>query len=137
MHGKILDYLHEVAIAVPRVGSGKLAAAVVYKGRIVSVGINQMKTHPLQLKYQSSPLKSSLHAEIAAIIRCSRILNEREISRASICVARDKKVLGVHSYGLARPCTGCLDCIIAFGFKDIWYTNDAGSFQPYDQIKLT
>ena len=125
-HDRILDYLHKVAVAVPKVGSGRLAAAVVYKGRIISVGVNQAKTHPLQVKWNRNPLRSSLHAEVAAIIRSSRILNEDEIRRASIYVARSKKILGVESPGLAKPCDGCLDLIVASGFNGVYYTTEDG-----------
>jgi len=136
MHTRILDYLHEIAIAVPRIGSGSLAAAIVYKGRIISVGVNQMKTHPLQMKYQSNPMRISLHAEIAAIVRGSKLLTESEIRKASVYVSRNKKISGVNSYGLAQPCRGCLDCIMAFGFKDLWHTNNSGSSEPFTHVKL-
>lgn len=125
-HSRILDYLHKVAIAVPKIGSGKLAAAIVYRGRIIAVGINQAKTHPLQEKFKKNPHRNSLHAEVSAIIRGSRILNEYELSRASIYVARSKKVNGIDSPGLAKPCAGCLDLIIASNIKEVWYTDEGG-----------
>lgn len=127
---RILDHLHEIAIAVPKIGAGKLAAAVVYKGEIACIGVNQLKTHPLQSKYTKNPLRDSLHAEIAAIVRYSRIANEDDFRKASIFVARTKRVGqgGKWGYGLARPCAGCFSCIQAFGFKEIWYTEDGPNF---------
>ena len=132
-HKSILDYLHKVAIAVPKVGSGKLAAAIAHKGKILAVGVNQYKTHPLQAKWKVNRLRDSLHAEIAAIVRGSRILNEDEMRKASIYVARAKKDKGEYVYGLARPCDGCFSCIEAFGFKEVWYTTDD---QDIDRIKM-
>ena len=130
---KILEHLFKVAIAVPKIGGGKLAAAIVYKSDIVCIGVNQLKTHPLQSKHTTNPLRKSLHAEIAAIVRGSRILDDDEFSRSSLYVARAKKECGADAWGLAKPCTGCINCISAFNIQNVCYTNDDGS---YSQIGM-
>ena len=52
-HEKVLDLLAVVAEGVDRniTSSGaRLAAAIVYKNRVISVGINQKRSHPFQAK---------------------------------------------------------------------------------------
>jgi len=132
---RIQSLLFETALATPRVGSGKLASAIIYRGNIISVGFNQNKTHPMQLKWMVNPKRTTLHAEVNAIVRASRVLGEYEFSRSSIYVARVKKeeIRGNWMYGMAKPCAGCMRCIISFGIRELWYSTDDGDF---DRLKL-
>lgn len=127
----LIETLYATAVATERVGSGKLAAAVVYKGSVVSVGFNQRKTHPMQVKWTRNPNKTTLHAEINAICRASRIIDEYEFSKSSIYVVRVKKdpVTKKWILGMAMPCGGCFDCIQAFGIKEVFYSTNNGEIE--------
>lgn len=131
LQARIQSLLFETALATPRVGSGKLAAAVVYRGNVASVGFNQNKTHPMQLKWMVNPKRITLHAEVNALCRASRILDEYEFSRSSIYVARVKKeeIRGNWTYGMAKPCAGCMRCIMSFGIRELWYSTNDGDFE--------
>ncbi len=94
--------------------------AIIYdkKGRVLSVGQNSyVKTHPLQKKFAEktgNPHKITLHAEIAAIVKC------RSLSKAhTIKIFRFD---GDGRPGLAKPCKICADAIRAAGIKNIQHT---------------
>lgn len=107
----------------------KLAACVVHKGRIVSFGLNRMKSHPFQLQYGKNRHSWFLHAEIDAIYRATKRLSTHELSKSTLYVARVKfeNVLPRRmTPGLARPCVGCARCIVNFDLKRVVYTTDQG-----------
>ena len=88
----------------------KLAAAVVYKNKVISIGFNQYKTHTLQKKFSRNDRCIYLHAEVHAIQRALRFLTEKEFRRSCIFVSRIKfrepgrpEIIS----GIARPCEGC------------------------------
>ena len=76
----ILDTLAKVAAANPGLRE-KFAAAVVYRNRIISVGMNSMKSHPLAAKYRKNPHAIFLHAEVAAIKNALREIEDRKSTR--------------------------------------------------------
>ena len=56
-HEKVMDLLAVVAEGVARntTSTGaRLAAAVVYKNRIISIGVNQKRSHPFQARYSKN-----------------------------------------------------------------------------------
>jgi len=123
MAKNIVNTLLKIAESVPKVGCGKLAAAVVSKGRVVSFGVNSMKTHPIAKQFNKYPY---LHAETEALIRASKVLDNREMSRSVLYVVR-YKYSGSNKYpdmGMAKPCSGCMHCAAHFGIKKIVYSTD-------------
>jgi deoxycytidylate deaminase len=98
-----------------------MAAAIVVGNRIISFGINQnIKGHPKQQPRPGWIRQASIHAELDALIRADYNL----ISGSAVYVVRRKIIDG--SYGLARPCNGCLKLLIDYGIKKIIYTIDTG-----------
>lgn len=94
--------------------------AIIYdkKGRVLSVGQNSyVKTHPLQKKFAEKagqPHRESLHAEVAAIIKC------RSLEKAHTI-----KIFRFDSEGrpaLAKPCKICEGAIHAAGIKNVEHT---------------
>ena len=120
---KIVSTLLKIAESVPKVGCGKLAAAVVLKGRVVSFGVNSMKTHPIAKQFNRYPY---LHAETEALIRASKVLDDREMSRSVLYVVRYKMADDSFSpvMGMAKPCSGCMHCAAHFGIEKIFYSTD-------------
>jgi len=52
---KILDFLSKAAEAADHSGMrARLAAAIVLRGDIISVGFNRKKSHPFQVQYQTN-----------------------------------------------------------------------------------
>lgn len=127
----ILHTLTKVAIANPN-PSEKLAAAIVYRNKIISIGINSMKSHPLQAKYGKNEHAIFLHAEIAAIKNALRETSVEELSRCEIYIARIKKPSQFsleYGWGLAKPCEGCARAIAEFGLKKTVYTTDHDDYE--------
>jgi len=95
----------------------RVVAAVVNKGKIVAIGKNQNKTHPVAARYSKHPEAIYLHAEVDAINKAKRLL--RDLSKAELHIVRMKHD---GSLGLARPCSGCSKCIKAEKIPKIFYT---------------
>lgn len=101
---------------LPKVG------AVLSVNRQYMIGRNTYKTHPLQKRFAVNEHKIHMHAEIAAIVNALRIWPKEDIKGSSMYVAR------VHRDGTivdAKPCTGCMGAIAAFGISSIHWTEGA------------
>ena len=123
---KYLSYAKNIAELSDyrRVHMGCIA---VLGNKILSVGYNTTKTHPLQAHYnrlrgfKDDLCNHGLHAEIACLLP----LRGSEI-------AFDKLKLYIYrlrcdgGYGMARPCKGCMAFIKSCGIHDIYYTTDDG-----------
>ena len=129
-HEKVLDLLAVVAEGVDRntTSSGaRLAAALVYKNRIVSVGINQKRSHPFQAKYSKNEDAIYLHAETDTIRTALRHLSEKQLSKATLYVCRIKHADGPDTpliWGLSKPCVGCQRAIATFDIKGVVYSEE-------------
>lgn len=108
----------------------KLAAAVVYKNKIVSIGINRNKTDPLQAKFGKNDEAIYLHAEIHAIKNALRELSVDDLAKCDLYVCRVKrpseKTKKKFVWGMSKPCSGCARAIAEFGIRNVIYTTDCG-----------
>ena len=126
---KIIQQLKLVASDVAPVSRARLAAAVVYKNKIISIGINQDKTHPWAVKFQKNEHATSLHAEVDAIKKASYRLSEHELAKSTLIVVRVRTtneqfpVKDREVFGIAKPCDGCQSCIDAHKINRVVYTD--------------
>ena len=90
----------------------QLCALVVKKNRVLSVGYNNPKTHPL-----AKTKMKQLHAEMDAIIGCT----EEQLDGAELIVVRARRD---NKIGMAKPCKACHDFIKLMGIKRVYYTVD-------------
>lgn len=103
----------------------KLAAGVVKKNRLVAIGYNQLKSHPLQSQFGKNLDSVYLHAEIDAIRKSIRLLNTSELTDCVLYVLRVKRGSnGDWIRGLSKPCDGCYRAINNYGIKRVYYTTD-------------
>ncbi len=118
----MLDVAFKVAEANPIDDLPKMAAVLIdSKGKIVAIGMNRLKSHPLQKRYARNHHSILLHAEIDALRRAVKTHTRAEIAEMSIFVAR------VNKNGLpclAKPCKGYEQDLKAFGIKSIVWTED-------------
>ena len=119
---KIISDLTKAAKDAPKVANYKLAAAIVYKNRIISIGSSSYKTSPFQKRYAADEYKIFLHAEISAIKRALRYLAVDDLKNTSLYVCRVKKA----GWGNSKPCIGCQRAIAEFGIKKVFYTTEDG-----------
>lgn len=114
-----------------------LGCVITYKRKVISVGRNKDKTHPLQGRYnkyrnfnnsEHMYIKHSIHAEIDAISSIPYLIG-KEIDKEN---GWDKVSLYVCRYSTnksiacSRPCKACMNAIINLGIKNVYYTEDFG-----------
>lgn len=102
-----------------QVRSSRHAAAIVYKGQVLSLGNNKLKTHPIMLKYGKNDKSIYLHAEVDAIVRCINKFGSSILSNCSLYVLRLDKM---NRICISKPCEGCQKAIEAFGVRHVYYT---------------
>ena len=127
----ILHTLTKVAAANPH-NAEKFAAAIVFRNRIVSVGMNSMKSHPMAAKYGKNKEAIFLHAEIDSIKNALREIDIDDFSKCDLYICRVKKPKPFSKqfvWGLAKPCPGCERAVVAFGIKRVIYTTDEGDYK--------
>jgi tRNA(Arg) A34 adenosine deaminase TadA len=100
------------------IGSSRHAAAIVHNGKILSIGHNRRKTHPLMLKFQHKPYKIFLHAEIDAIVK---IKDKTLLKECQLYVARRSKGNNILN---SEPCETCKKAIRFFGIKQVYWTEN-------------
>lgn len=91
----------------------QLGAVIVRGSKVISVGINHIKTHPKS----PHPFKS-LHCEMAAVL-----LAKQDLTNCEIYVYREIKS---GEKAISRPCVYCIPFIQDVGIKKIHYTIDGG-----------
>jgi len=91
----------------------KMGSVIVRGSKVISVGTNNIKTHPRS----PHPFKS-LHAEMAAIL-----LTKQDLKGCELYVFRELKN---GKLALSRPCEYCWELIYASGIKEVHYTVNEG-----------
>jgi len=132
-HKKYFNILEKVAIASEPVFRQRIAALLVYKGEILSIGVNKKKTHPFQKKFAKNKEAIYLHAETDCIVNALKSYDTDIISKSTMYVLRLKRPTTDSKhfvYGLSKPCEGCMRAIAQFDIKHVYYTIDEG----YDYI---
>lgn len=128
---EILKTLTKVAAANQN-PTEKFAAAIVFRNRIVSIGLNSMKSHPLQAKYSKNIHSVFLHAEIDSIKNALREIDIDDFPKCDLYICRVKKPKPFSKqfvWGMAKPCSGCERAVVAFGIKSVIYTLDSGDYK--------
>lgn len=122
---KFTELLARVAEDVAPVFRARIAAGIVIKNELISIGTNQVKTHPLQAKFAKHYQAIHIHAEIDAIAKAVKKIDPKRLANATLYVTRVKQDReGNPVYGLAKPCQGCTRAIASFGLKRVVWTND-------------
>lgn len=105
----------------------KLAAAIVYKNKIVSIGMNSYNTHGFQYRYGKNSQSICWHAENHAIYNAKQNYFDKW-KKSTLYVVRikwngtDKEKIII---GNSKPCSGCMRAIRDHNIKNIVYTLDS------------
>jgi len=124
---KFLNICINHAIENPGVNRAKIAALIAVNNKIISIGRNSRRTHPLAKQYQKIEGAECLHAEIDAIAKALKKVDNNTLSKATMYIARVKhpnKDDDSWVNGLAKPCKGCAQAINQFKFKNVIWTNN-------------
>lgn len=119
MNEKIVSTLIKYASDVPSIRGSSHVASIVYKRRIISVGTNQLKTHPIMGRFGKNDKSIFLHAEIDAIVKCINIHGVEILGKCDLYVVRLTKGGKV---GNSCPCPGCQRAIEAFNIRKVYHT---------------
>lgn len=102
----------------------QLGAAIYKSGKCISIGFNQIKSHP---KLANKDRFYSLHAEMSCLLNV-----KQDIKNASIFVYREFKN---GKLALAKPCHFCISSIIESKIiSKIYYTTP--NYPYYEYIKI-
>lgn len=103
----------------------KLAACLVLRNEVISIGFNSDKSHPIQARFGRNSESIFKHAEIDCIINALKHIEKEDLQRATLYVYRVKKKSKedpVLVDGLSKPCKGCCKAIEHFGIKKVVYS---------------
>lgn len=108
-----------------------IAAALVYRNKVISFGVNQLKTHPYQKRYGRNKDSIFWHAETNAIYIADKMLGFDKFSKSILYVVRTKwdgagKVNLI--YGNSKCCDGCMECIKDYNINTIIYSMDEDKY---------
>lgn len=123
---KFMEFTRRVAISNNH-DKAKMAACIVIRNEIISIGINSSKSHPLASRFRKNEEAIFKHAEIDSIIKALKHVDEEELTKATLYVYRVKKKTRyskVWSDGLAEPCSGCKQAIEHFGIKRVVFSTE-------------
>jgi len=135
---KIMQFTRRAAIDNPGVNNRmKLAASIVIKRDVISVGTNVMRSHPVQKKYGKNSDSIYLHAEINAIVNSLNHVDRENLRKSDLYVYRVKKDMNDPARkhwvdGLSCPCEGCMSAIDAFKIKRVVYSTDTNN--EYEEL---
>ncbi len=104
----------------------QIGAVIARKNTILAVGVNQLKSHPLQKKFNKKRFnvedtcQHSIHAEMDALTKVHR---QEDLAKATIYIFRrnNEGILAV-----SRPCPACLSMIRSTNIKKMYYTIENG-----------
>lgn len=115
--------LFEMAKNVQPIQSARIVAGIHRRGKLLAVGFNQRKSHPLQAKWASRPERIFLHAEIDAIRNYLYSSTIDSLTTCSMLVVRIKRSNNRWVHGCAKPCSGCANALEFYGIRNVKWTN--------------
>ena len=105
----------------------KLAASLVIRNEVISVGFNSYKTHPLQKRFSKNIEAIFKHAEVDCIINALRHVEQEELAKATLYVYRVKRLTKDHKFwsdGYSEPCCGCKSAINHFKIRKVIFSTE-------------
>ena len=97
----------------------QMAATIVIKNEIVSVGFNQKRTHPFQKLMSGDENKIHIHAEMDALNKALKVIKREDLKKATMFVAR---VLKNGCKAKAKPCMYCAKALERFNLSAVYWT---------------
>jgi len=129
---RMIEVLKVMAQDVTPVRGAKLASAIMHKAQVVSFGINQIRSHPLQARFSKNSEAIFLHAEVDSIRNALSRNDPDFLARTTMFVYRVKRKEETQHAGWcqgnASPCVGCARAIAAFGIRRVVASTDQPNF---------
>lgn len=116
-----------------------IGCVAVYKGKIIGIGCNTNKTHPIQKKYNkyrdvqgccnpnlyNAP---KMHAEINCLNQIRHL--DINFSKVKLYIYRQRKD---REFSIARPCDSCMRAIKSMNIHEIYFTGN----EKYEYEKVS
>jgi deoxycytidylate deaminase len=96
------------------------AAFLIKKNKIIQIGLNKRRTHPVIKKHPYHDGHVGIHAELDAILKSGK----EDLSDCDLIVLR---VDNNGKLNNSKPCVGCHSVIQQFGIENIYYSTSSGS----------
>ena len=103
----------------------KMVCFSVYKGKLISFGVNSSKTDPMQHKFRKHTYKRNIemldmvHAEVACIKHLP--IGFDDYKHLELLIYSETKN---GTMRLAKPCDTCMNAIQYLGIKEIYYSTN-------------
>ena len=125
---RYLNLMFEEAKETEAVSGARIAACIVFKKTLVIIGTNQEKTDPWAARFAKNDEANSPHAEVQTIKNAiNHFRGDYEaIAGATMYICRAKRdgIGGKWIWGLAKPCSGCMEAINFFKLKRVVYSTN-------------
>ena len=106
-------------------GKSRHVSFMVKKNKILVIGVNhESKSHTLAHRFNF--YHNCIHSELHAISRFPR--HAAKYCDASLYNVRINRY---NEIKLSKPCANCQNMLAAFNIRDIYYTDDDGSFKRF------
>ena len=126
---KYLSFLAEYAKDNDPCSGAKVAAAIYVKNTLIILGHNKNKTDPWAARFAKNPDADWIHAEVSAIKNTINHFRGEKLARpilaaATMYICRVKRITqhGEYIWGMALPCSGCVDAIRQYKIKRVVYS---------------
>lgn len=104
---------------------------IVRKGKIQSIGVNSLKTHPSVLKYNYRGQDGvdirpfvGLHSELSAVLKYGE-------EDCSACTFINLRIDKNGEINMSKPCFGCQHLLHQVGFKRLYFSTSVGTFEEW------
>lgn len=111
-----------------------IGAALMYGHRILAIGFNSKKTHPVQKEFnvvrqfeEPHVNNGTIHAEMMCLLKAQHL--DIDWKKAELFIYREDGT--THEPLPAKPCKACLQAIKKFGIKKVYYST---SNIPYAKL---
>ncbi len=131
----MFDKIKEIAFAFDKDSfSGKNfhLSFLIYKNRIISIGQNSKKTHPINLRNKKISREGidistfkGVCSEWSAISKLKNLTNipAHKCSLINIRINKNNEIR------MSRPCCSCIKLLSFFDISRVYYSNEKGEFE--------
>lgn len=104
----------------------RMGAVLVHRHKVVSIGNNNYKTHPLQINHHTGSIGSSVHAELNCLLNA----HPEHKRNADIYIVR---LLSNNELGKSKPCRNCSRLLINEEIRRVvYFDNEIISVNSWD-----
>lgn len=97
-------------------------AFLIKRNKIIKIGWNKNRTHPVIKKHPYHEGRVGIHAELDCLLK----YDKQDLSDYEMIVLRVDKKSKLNN---SKPCSGCASLIRQFNLKNVYYSNSHGKIE--------